>query len=278
METCIYCHNEAHYQFKNKKWCCAPHMNSCPIIKKRRSKSTKETWKLELRGKNKKANKELNGINLCEYNCNKIAHYQLKNGKLCCSIRSNCCSEIRRKNSSVNKKRYETHEQELKGFAVSTRRKESWQKSHKSRIENLRIKPFEQWSKKARKEEIFKEQNGLCAECKQTIVWNGKILVFELDHIDGNRDNNARVNSRLLCPNCHSQTPTFKGRNKNKGDIKVSDEELLKMYKQCSNIRQTLIAVGLSAKGGNYKRIKRLLKNAAMGKLVKSSDSKSEVL
>jgi len=39
-------------------------------------------------------------------------------------------------------------------------------------------------------------------------------IPLELDHIDGNHQNNALDNLRLLCPNCHSLTPTFRGKNK----------------------------------------------------------------
>jgi len=55
-----------------------------------------------------------------------------------------------------------------------------------------------------------------CAQC-ETVDWQGKRLVLTLDHIDGNPYNNAIVNLRLLCPNCHSQTPSFTGRNRGKG-------------------------------------------------------------
>lgn len=44
--------------------------------------------------------------------------------------------------------------------------------------------------------------------------WNNKEISLHLDHIDGNSDNNLPNNIRLLCPNCHSQTDTFSGRNK----------------------------------------------------------------
>lgn len=48
-----------------------------------------------------------------------------------------------------------------------------------------------------------------CSECGLTPTWNGKKLVMQLDHIDGNSDNNSIDNLRLLCPNCHTQTETW---------------------------------------------------------------------
>jgi hypothetical protein len=51
-------------------------------------------------------------------------------------------------------------------------------------------------------------------ECCGIAEWNGKITPIELDHIDGNRYNNTLENLRLLCPNCHAQTETYRGKNK----------------------------------------------------------------
>lgn len=52
-----------------------------------------------------------------------------------------------------------------------------------------------------------------CAECDNTGTHNGKPLVLQLDHINGVRTDNRRENLRFLCPNCHSQTATYCGRN-----------------------------------------------------------------
>lgn len=45
-------------------------------------------------------------------------------------------------------------------------------------------------------------------------VWNGKRLIFVLDHINGDANDNTRSNLRLICPNCDSQLDTFKSKNK----------------------------------------------------------------
>jgi 5-methylcytosine-specific restriction endonuclease McrA len=42
---------------------------------------------------------------------------------------------------------------------------------------------------------------------------------LEIDHIDGNSQNNSESNLVLLCPNCHSLTPTYKNLNKGFGRL-----------------------------------------------------------
>jgi 5-methylcytosine-specific restriction endonuclease McrA len=51
-----------------------------------------------------------------------------------------------------------------------------------------------------------------CEVCNRT-TWNGEPIPLELDHINGQRSDNRIENLRILCPNCHAQTPTYRGRN-----------------------------------------------------------------
>ena len=52
-----------------------------------------------------------------------------------------------------------------------------------------------------------------CCYCGQGPHWNGKPLVLQVDHRDGVKSNNSPENLDIVCPNCHTQTPTFSGRN-----------------------------------------------------------------
>ena len=65
---------------------------------------------------------------------------------------------------------------------------------------------------------LFRKYENKCARCG----WGEKntytnTIPLEIEHIDGNYKNNKEENLILLCPNCHSLTPTYKGANLNHG-------------------------------------------------------------
>ena len=77
-----------------------------------------------------------------------------------------------------------------------------------SRIEGKRLKKI------VIVNELLKEACGLCGLSGE---WNGRPINLQIDHINGNAVDNRIENLRILCPNCHSQTDSFGGRNKGKG-------------------------------------------------------------
>lgn len=60
----------------------------------------------------------------------------------------------------------------------------------------------------ALKKYIIETKGEICSECGQTNIHNNKPLMLQLDHIDGDSNNNFPSNLRILCPNCHTQTET----------------------------------------------------------------------
>ena len=115
---------------------------------------------------------------------------------------------------------------------------------------------FDDLGSDSKRERIILEQSGRCAKCKLN-EWLGIQLTLEIDHINGNHQDNTRENLIGLCPNCHSITPTWRGKNK-KSCTRVSDQIALDAIKTEPTIRQALLKCGLSPRGGNYKRFSRL--------------------
>lgn len=80
-------------------------------------------------------------------------------------------------------------------------------------------KPFNQLKKRESfKRRLIKERGRKCEWC-YNIDWLNTVIPLEIDHINGNKENNSRENLRLLCPNCHALTD----RGKNIGHGKINN-------------------------------------------------------
>jgi len=77
---------------------------------------------------------------------------------------------------------------------------------------NGKIETSNVWLRKA----LSQRYGAICSVCKIS-NWQNKPIVLEVEHKDGNSGNNILENLCLICPNCHSQTPTYKGANKGNG-------------------------------------------------------------
>lgn len=107
---------------------------------------------------------------------------------------------------------------------------------------------------------LIQERGYRCESCKRR-KWLKREIVLELEHIDGDKSNCLRENLKLLCPNCHSLTPTWKGR-KNKGVWKrrYSEETVLQVLSESKNMNQCLRKLNLSW-GSGETIIKIMLKH-----------------
>ena len=98
-------------------------------------------------------------------------------------------------------------------------------------------------------------------------TWLEQPITLEVHHKDGEHLNNELDNLQLLCPNCHSYTENWRGKNiqttQEKVAVKkkepVSEEELVESLRNHTSVRQALIAVGLTGAGGNYDRAYNLI-------------------
>lgn len=176
-------------------------------------------------------------------------------GKYCnrsCANKRERSEEVKQKISLSSQKERESRSVELKK-EIKRKVKSRWDAK-------ILERPFETLTFERLKRRIVLEQDHTCNKCKLK-EWLGEQITLELEHKDGNNQNNERENLECLCPNCHSLTLTWKGRNKRNNKNLISDETLcLSLVKNKNNIRQTLLENNLSAKGGNYKRCHRLIK------------------
>lgn len=108
-----------------------------------------------------------------------------------------------------------------------------------------------------------------CESC-QLEEWQGELIPLEIHHIDGDKLNNTLENLQILCPNCHALTDNWRGKNINKSKKEpIKDEVFVSALQECSSIRQALIKLGLSPRGGNYDRAHELIVKYNITKFIK---------
>jgi len=90
--------------------------------------------------------------------------------------------------------------------------------------EIIRFKEGKVHTSSAIRKHLTETRGYSCEECGLS-EWNGKDLTLQVDHINGDPGNNFPDNLRLMCPNCHSQTPTYKGGNR--FDLKMDDRSVM---------------------------------------------------
>ena len=68
----------------------------------------------------------------------------------------------------------------------------------------------------------------VCEQCGGGPEWNGQPLVLEVDHKNGDWQDDRRENLQFVCPNCHTQTDTFRSRNRIRRVAPVGPGTLIK--------------------------------------------------
>lgn len=118
------------------------------------------------------------------------------------------------------------------------------------------------------REGILKEE---CCMCK-ILMWGVEDkktkLALHLDHINGINEDNRLENLRLLCPNCHSLTPTYAGKNKKSAVQKKAElptPETLKFMIEATSINNTALLIGCS-KTALEKKLKQSKNFCSCGK------------
>lgn len=118
-------------------------------------------------------------------------------------------------------------------------------------VENSTYENTNFLKKRLLKEGLLKNE---CYKCGIPPLWNSEILSLQIDHINGLSSDNRLANLRILCPNCHSQTSTYAGKQNKKEKIKKhrptkiiwpTHEKLEQMVHQ-SNYVQVGLLLGVS--------------------------------
>jgi hypothetical protein len=160
---------------------------------------------------------------ICEC-CNSVHGGEYGSGRFCsqtCSRSFSTKSKRLEINKKVSDKLKGKLPKQLKPFKKGDKRihkftDEEREKAVKSTKKHyaqyVKETPFEFLTKRARKKILIDERGRKCEGCDNS-EWMSNPIKLEYHHIDGDNSNNTRENSQLLCPNCHSYTPSWRNKN-----------------------------------------------------------------
>lgn len=157
-------------------------------------------------------------------NCEKSLSYEKRRNKFCSKT---CAASYNNKDRVISKKDVKTHclecgkkldrtiKRQTKFCSYLCSNKYRSKKYEEKLISNVDC--IKTTNQSTLKKIIIRRDGNKCSICSLPEEWEFKPIIMILDHIDGNSSNNDPNNLRLVCPNCDSQLPTYKGRNKGNG-------------------------------------------------------------
>ncbi len=112
----------------------------------------------------------------------------------------------------------------------------------------------------------------VCNDCGIGESYNGKFLRLQVHHIDGDNTNNEITNLSLLCPNCHSQTDSFCGKNKKRPakfcECGVEIKQESKRCRKCNDVYRRTVS-NKKIKKSNSRKLKFEVSKQELEKLIK---------
>ncbi len=179
------------------------------------SKEISKQRQIEGAKKSAEIQKQRKKIRIEEYNknpiickiCGSLLSYDKRHNKFCgrsCSVSFN----NRKRNKSLKKCVFcGLLTNNTKYCSHKCHKRFEWNRI-KKRIEETMIASSHREGKKY----LLRIKGNECEICGIK-EWNNKEIIMVLDHISGNSEDNSLDNLRLICPNCDSQTITYKGKN-----------------------------------------------------------------
>lgn len=133
-----------------------------------------------------------NGTKFCNSTC--YNYFQLKLNRK--DLPSRFCTSCNEEISAINKKFCDRGcQNDYQHFIVG---------QQLTKNSKLTTRPIRIW--------LLKERDYKCEVCG-LLEWQNKPIPIDVDHIDGDHTNNLLSNLRLICLNCHGQTPTYRAKN-----------------------------------------------------------------